>query len=238
MTIDHEAIEARLAVATPGPWVCRDTGLIGHDSPGLWMDVGRVTMHSARTDGQLIAHAPTDLAALLAENLELRGYRPCAPCLAAILTGDHEDREWMAEYGEPFVSGHRVHELEVQRDALLAENRRHAEQIERLRGALADCRRAMKSTRSSLTPTARGEVHMYLSAELGDDRAADEWHEAAIAHHWGCGQGPTGGCTCGALHPEEPSDDGPDCLGPEGTCNTAHVSPCPLALRPEEPSDG
>lgn len=47
--------------------------------------------------------------------------------------------------------------------------------------ALFACRRAMQSTRDSLTETARREVHMYLSCELSDDAAADEWYEAALA---------------------------------------------------------
>jgi hypothetical protein len=35
---------------------------------------------------------------------------------------------------------------------------------------------------------------------------------------------------CATFHPQEQGDDeGPDCLGPEGTCRESHVAPCPLA---------
>jgi hypothetical protein len=66
--------------------------------------------------------------------------------------------------------------LPVAADALAAD-----EGTGDLRAALYACRRAMAGARDGLTETARREVHMHLSAELNDQEAAAEWHEATIA---------------------------------------------------------
>lgn len=85
-TTDLEAIKARLAAATPGPW---DT-----DGSTVWAEVivpdprdqtGQTPMQdrelvaeSGGADAHLIAHAPEDLAALLAENERLRAVAEAA----------------------------------------------------------------------------------------------------------------------------------------------------------------
>ncbi|MBN9607824.1 MAG: hypothetical protein BGO26_10160 [Actinobacteria bacterium 69-20] len=74
MSIDLDAIKARLAAATPGPWDYVGQGWITH--PGTTFaavgtpDQGMIPCTDA--DADLIAHAPTDLAALLAEVRALR----------------------------------------------------------------------------------------------------------------------------------------------------------------------
>ena len=50
-----------------------------------------------------------------------------------------------------------------------------------LQADLAAARRAMRSTRWSLTERARREVHLYLACELEDDTAASEWELAAMS---------------------------------------------------------
>lgn len=67
---DLDAIKARLAAATPGPWRHLGQGYIVH--PGTEYDGCGVPDRSTRiplrdADADLIAHAPDDLAALLAE---------------------------------------------------------------------------------------------------------------------------------------------------------------------------
>ena len=49
-----------------------------------------------------------------------------------------------------------------------------------LQADLAAARRAMRSTRLSLTEQARRDVHMYLVCEMEDDTAAEEWERAAL----------------------------------------------------------
>jgi hypothetical protein len=67
-TPDLEAIRARLAAATPGPWEthhgCDDTGYPCYFIHGFSGDAKRdYELHNANVD--LLDHAPTDLAALL-----------------------------------------------------------------------------------------------------------------------------------------------------------------------------
>lgn len=50
-----------------------------------------------------------------------------------------------------------------------------------LQADLAAARRAMRSTRLSLTEQARRDVHMYLVCELEDYTAAEEWELAAMS---------------------------------------------------------
>ena len=75
-----QAIEARLAAATPAPWEARDRGhgvevYMGGVS-GAWLSTASAygpkgsrhrDITGTRADAALIAHAPTDLAALVAE---------------------------------------------------------------------------------------------------------------------------------------------------------------------------
>lgn len=49
-----------------------------------------------------------------------------------------------------------------------------------LEADLAAARRAIASTRFSLTEQARRDVHMYLVCEMEDDAAAAEWELAAM----------------------------------------------------------
>lgn len=67
MTADRAAIRARWEAATPGPWRV--------DEWSKTFDVGAATLHVAQclhdprgeADAEAIAHAPTDVAALLAD---------------------------------------------------------------------------------------------------------------------------------------------------------------------------
>jgi len=68
MTADRSGIQARLAAATPGPWVVEPSKYVS----GRYVvaEGGRQIRHATETspvDADLIAHAPADLAALLAE---------------------------------------------------------------------------------------------------------------------------------------------------------------------------
>jgi hypothetical protein len=69
----REAIRQRLAAATPGPWKKRAPGWLGPDRHkwrcvffGPSPDEPYTTSPLVPADADLIAHAPTDLAALLA----------------------------------------------------------------------------------------------------------------------------------------------------------------------------
>ena len=95
MAIDLEAIEARLEAATPGPWEERGNDVIAPDIADItgFADVEEfkeimdcdplprvvVSLFAAMggenpdADAALIAHAPTDIAALIAEVRRLRG---------------------------------------------------------------------------------------------------------------------------------------------------------------------
>ena len=81
MTPDLDAIRARLAAATPGPWhaygntLAAETGGCtcsphygAHEAHCGLEEIGQVV----ESDADLIAHAPADLAALLAEVERLR----------------------------------------------------------------------------------------------------------------------------------------------------------------------
>ena len=96
-----EDIKARLAAATPGPWEMRPDGwqvtsaqcnICGTFHTHQMHDGGRlVSVRPVQPDADLIAHAPTDLARLVAvaeAAAELRGQRAIAPC---ILAADDED---------------------------------------------------------------------------------------------------------------------------------------------------
>jgi len=68
MTPDLDAIKARLAAATPGPWETRFLHRVwmrAREEPGNLMFGTGPTQDWADCD--LMAHAPTDLAALVAE---------------------------------------------------------------------------------------------------------------------------------------------------------------------------
>lgn len=62
-TGEIEAIKSRLAAATPGPWDTSDLGPTEINRPGP----KHIIRVKEDTDAQFIAHAPTDIAALLAE---------------------------------------------------------------------------------------------------------------------------------------------------------------------------
>lgn len=77
MTVDKEAIKVRLEAATPGPWewwgdelrakLDLDSPIVGEPMVG---GCGEPEWDVSAADADLIAHAPADIAALLAE-LEL-----------------------------------------------------------------------------------------------------------------------------------------------------------------------
>lgn len=74
--LDIEPIKARLAAATPGPWqtittVETDIGT-EHLVTEADMDAGCIGTSPQAADAELIANAPTDLAALIAEVERLR----------------------------------------------------------------------------------------------------------------------------------------------------------------------
>ena len=82
------AIEARLKKATPGPWRVVVNGQGDYDAPGIEGegDAGSVLFDAgllSHTDRALIAHAPADLRALIAEVERLRAevatLRRCLP---------------------------------------------------------------------------------------------------------------------------------------------------------------
>jgi len=78
-----EAIEAREAAATPGPWVCWDEAIMSTAKPQceaecvLWADAnsgtdgGRI-FYTRDEDAEFIAHARQDVPALLAEVKRLK----------------------------------------------------------------------------------------------------------------------------------------------------------------------
>lgn len=83
--LDLDAIEARLAAATPGPWFYDEydyinTSLIDEETGQEYhqylaqtandMDYSRE--HNVKADGEFIANAPTDIAALVKEVYRLR----------------------------------------------------------------------------------------------------------------------------------------------------------------------
>lgn len=67
------AIRKRLEAATPGPW---RTGMGGYYIEGPTRTVGKTFTHpdNAQVDADLIANAPTDLAALLEHIAELEKF--------------------------------------------------------------------------------------------------------------------------------------------------------------------
>jgi hypothetical protein len=75
--IDIEAIKARLAAATHGPWYV-DESLRGVEAQTYGYPI-EIVARTGRADAVLIAHAPGDIAALIAEVERLRegedGYR-------------------------------------------------------------------------------------------------------------------------------------------------------------------
>jgi hypothetical protein len=68
--IDLEAIKGRLAAATPGPWYV-DESLRGVEAQTHGYPV-EIVAWTGRADAVLIAHAPGDIAALVAEVERLR----------------------------------------------------------------------------------------------------------------------------------------------------------------------
>lgn len=87
---DLDAIENRLNLATPGPWLVKDQdpkqihrGTVQVQEDGRGVEViaecycGAYDGHGLR-NAELIAHAPTDLAALIEEIRYLRGERAVA----------------------------------------------------------------------------------------------------------------------------------------------------------------
>lgn len=76
-TLDLEAIQARLAAATPGPWYAHADDLIGGwcvrtvETPPS-EGPGEVASFIREEDARLIAHARVDLEALVAEVEQLR----------------------------------------------------------------------------------------------------------------------------------------------------------------------
>lgn len=96
-----EAIRARLAAATPGPWTLpyHDGALAGpHGASLLGLDVDGMAIVWARADAELIAHAPADIAALLAEVERLRA--EVAERVEAERVADARLREWLSSDAE------------------------------------------------------------------------------------------------------------------------------------------
>jgi hypothetical protein len=76
--LDLDAIEARAAAATPGPW-CTDSWEIYQDSeyqPGISFWIGETCRadeeNDGRADAEFVAHARTDVPAMAAEIRRLR----------------------------------------------------------------------------------------------------------------------------------------------------------------------
>jgi hypothetical protein len=99
---DIAAIRARLAAATPGPWRVHSRGDVALIDPRQWPawavaddpdggedDFERLVAEATAADADLIAHAPTDLAALLDEVERLRAqvddYRTLAAGMVRLL---------------------------------------------------------------------------------------------------------------------------------------------------------
>ena len=68
--LDLGPIEARLEAATPGPWEADGNGV--HTRRGACVALTHFADHQ-RVDAEFIAHAPTDVRALVAEVRRLRG---------------------------------------------------------------------------------------------------------------------------------------------------------------------
>ena len=73
--MDLQAIEARLAAATPGPWSRSgyDVGQVVYGPGGQPDLIGPISTNSDIEDAEFIAHAPKDIRALLAEVGRLSG---------------------------------------------------------------------------------------------------------------------------------------------------------------------
>ena len=67
MSADIEAIKARLAAATPGPWALVDFPVMFPRVQSIAEDKSNICETWGWADAKFIAHAPTDIAALLAE---------------------------------------------------------------------------------------------------------------------------------------------------------------------------
>ena len=87
MTADHAAIRARLDAATQGPWTWAAHTTADGDEWAVFNESNWALATSRDgwvCDAELIAHAPTDLRALLDENAQLRQaldyYEKCYPC--------------------------------------------------------------------------------------------------------------------------------------------------------------
>lgn len=102
--LDTAAIEARLAAATPGPWVKHDDTAISHrvqprvkslSQPGWYLPICNGieydrpggNRYNQDNNLDLIAHAPADLRALLDEVRELRQLADDAVDLATDMLG-------------------------------------------------------------------------------------------------------------------------------------------------------
>jgi hypothetical protein len=143
MTPDLEAIKARLAAATPGPWIydewygTEDGGwaAIGphHEAGEGECDEPDGEPHErAKRDGALIAHAPTDLAALVAEVERLREDYEAACRDAAVRQSIADTRREAIERLEAVAecNAERLTAARAERDEARAE-------VERLRGLVA-----------------------------------------------------------------------------------------------------
>ena len=71
---DLDAIRARCDAATPGPWTYDETGYVDIGVPrSRSIAIGIEVDATAKSDGDFIAHARTDIPALLAYIEELEG---------------------------------------------------------------------------------------------------------------------------------------------------------------------
>ena len=78
--LDLEPIKARLAKAAPAPWTVDNRSIDGLDDPYLGFDIDGLEqsymgrgMLAFRGDAEFVAHARTDIPALIAEVELLRG---------------------------------------------------------------------------------------------------------------------------------------------------------------------
>lgn len=177
--LDTAAIEARLAAATPGPWTLRYDGWTIRDSRG-----NRQIAHTYGRDGSLveqqvndadlIAHAPTDIRALLDEVERLR----------AALTR-LRDCDWV-------ITPH--DRMDAVRDTARAEAEAAKAELETWQMRLAACTTAALSNTPSSAAERIDASNPYYSASYGDVCAAvdremalraevAEWHQVFGLYH-------------------------------------------------------
>lgn len=187
MTLDLDPIRARLAAATPGPWFRRQIGTLAPEVAShhttTWYGspcTEAVVIHGFHNDNDLdldlIANAPSDMAALIAEverlRTELADHTP-APC--DMKCREPYDFAWCKTHDSTFPLGEKCkfdgrEPWEVYADEADEQRRRavRAEmQVERLRESVQRVRVLIEDWQTNGN-----------SRELGDPTAY-VWHVAA-----------------------------------------------------------